>query len=581
MLPHAAPYLPPAHRPHYVLVITALLAAAYIGVSLFRHTAPVQRLVRLGGDWTAAVVPRLLAFVTFIAGALLLFSGATPAVVTRLEWVNTWIPLPIIEVSHVLDNLAGVALLILARGVERRLDAAYHATIAMLVAGIFFSLLRALDIEQAVTLALILVVFVPSRRYFYRRSSLIEERFSARWIGAILLVVLGSIALGFVSYENLHLSTETLFRFRHHAQGARFLRASAVVLAALVVIAALRLFRPARPVIMAPTARDMDDARRVAAQYPEASAQLALLGDKYLVFNEARTAFIMYGVSGRSWVALGDPVGPTREAPALIADFIAMVDRNGGWPVFYKVTPTLLYLYLDHDLSVVKLGEEARIDLRTFSLEGPTRRNLRRVYRKIVDDGYTFEMVQPDAIAPLLPELRAVSDAWLEQKQAREKGFSLGFFSEDYVQRYPVGIVRHEGRIVAFSNAWISGEHEEVEADLMRYTADAPPGIMRYALIEMMLWAKRDGFRWFNLGMASLSGLTVHARSPVWNQLAVAVRGAGERFYNFAGIREFKQWFYPEWEPRFLASPGGVARPIILAGVASLIAGGLQGVIKK
>jgi len=149
------------------------------------------------------------------------------------------------------------------------------------------------------------------------------------------------------------------------------------------------------------------------------------------------------------------------------------------------------------------------------------------------------------------------------------------------VRRYPVGIVRREGRIVAFSNACISGEQEEVEADLMRYTADAPPGIMRYALIEMMLWAKANGFRWFNLGMASLSGLTVHARSPVWNQLAVAVRGAGERFYNFAGIREFKQWFYPEWEPRFLASPGGVARPIILAAVASLIAGGMQGVIKK
>ena len=574
---------PLAQQPqrHDVLAITALLAAGYVAIALFQHTAPVQRLIRLGGDWPAAVVPRLLAIVTFVAGALLLFSGATPAIAGRLAWLDAWIPLPIIEISHVLDTLTGVALLILARGVERRLDAAYHATLVMLVAGIFLSLLRALDIEQAATLALILVLFVPSRKYFYRRSSLIEERFTTSWIAAILLVVLGSIALGFASYENAHLSTEVLFRFRHHAQFARFLRASIVVLAALVGFAALRLFRPARAVIPVPTTGDVEAARAIAATYPEASAQLAFLGDKYLLFDETRTAFVMYGVSGRSWVALGDPVGPTTAAPGLIRDFIAMVDRNGGWPVFYKIAPTLLYLYLDHGLSVVKLGEEARVHLTDFSLEGPTRRNLRRVWRKMVDDGCTFEMVMPDALEPLIPELRAVSDEWLQQKQAREKGFSLGFFSEEYVRHYPCAIVRREGRIVAFANAWIGGEHEEVEADLMRYTADAPPGIMRYTLIEMMLWAKRENFRWFNLGMASLSGLTVHSRSPAWNQIAVAVRGAGERFYNFQGIREFKQWFYPEWDPRFLASPGGAARPLVLAGVAALIGGGLQGVVKK
>ncbi len=104
---------------------------------------------------------------------------------------------------------------------------------------------------------------------------------------------------------------------------------------------------------------------------------------------------------------------------------------------------------------------------------------------------------------------------------------------------------------------------------------------MRYVLVEMMLWAKTENFRWFNLGMASLSGMSVHSGAPIWNQLAVAVRGYGERFYNFQGIRDFKQWFYPDWEPRFLVSPGGALRPVILANIASLVAGGLEGVVKK
>lgn len=566
---------------HYVLGFTAALAVGYVTIALFRHTGPIQRLRRLGGDWTAAVVPRFLAIITFLAGALLLFSGATPAVAGRLQWLSAWIPLPVVELSHFIDNLAGVMLLILARGVERRLDVAYHLTIAMLIAGIFLSLLRALDIEQALVLSLMLITFVPSRKYFYRKSSLVEERFSASWVAAILLVTLGSIALGLVSYANLHISTETFFRFATQAEAARFLRASAGVLAALIVFSVLRLVRPARNPILRPTQADVNDARVIVANYPQAAAQLAFLGDKSFLFNKERTGFIMFGVHGRSWVSLGDPISSPGDAPELIDSFIRVADQKGGWPVFYKVAPTLLYLYLDHGLNVVKLGEEARVALTDFSLEGSTRRNLRRVWRKIVDDGYTFEIVQPEAIAPILPQLRAVSDQWIEQKKAREKSFSLGAFDEDYVSRYPVALARKDGRIVAFSNAWVSGQKAEIEADLMRYTADAPPGIMRFVLIEMMLWAREEGFAYFNLGMASLSGLSVHRGAPIWNQLAVAIRGYGERFYNFQGIREFKQWFHPEWEPLFMVSAGGAARPLILANIASLISGDLQGVLKK
>ena len=566
---------------HYVLGITAALACGYLGIALFRHTAPIQRLRRLGGDWTAAVVPRILAIVTFLAGALLLFSGATPAVAGRLQWLSAWIPLPVLELSHFIDNLAGVMLLILARGVERRLDAAYHLTILMLTAGIFLSLLRALDVEQALVLTLMLVAFVPSRKYFYRKSSLVEERFSASWIAAILLVTLGSIALGAVSYANVRLSREAFLRFATHAEAARFLRASAGVLAALIVFAILRLLRTARAPIPRPTQSDIVDAHAIVAGYPEAAAQLAFLGDKSFLFNEKRTGFIMYGVQGRSWVALGDPISSPGEAGELIRNFIRLADQNSGWAVFYKVAPMLLYLYLDHGLNVVKLGEEARVSLTDFSLEGPNRRNLRRVWRKMIDDGYSVEIVAPNDLAPILPELRKVSDEWIDQKKAREKSFSLGAFDEEYVSQYPVAVARKEGRIVAFSNAWLSGRKAEVEADLMRYTADAPPGIMRFVLIEMMLWARREGYSWFNLGMASLSGLNAHRGAPVWNQLAVAVRGYGERFYNFQGIREFKQWFYPEWEPLFLASPGGAARPLIIANIASLVAGDLQGVLKK
>ena len=55
----------------------------------------------------------------------------------------------------------------------------------------------------------------------------------------------------------------------------------------------------------------------------------------------------------------------------------------------------------------------------------------------------------------------------------------------------------------------------------------------------------------------------------------------GENFYNFQGLRRYKEKFDPVWEPRYLASPGGLALPRILANVTALISGGLKGVVAR
>src|SRR3977135_2498737 len=98
-------------------------------------------------------------------------------------------------------------------------------------------------------------------------------------------------------------------------------------------------------------------------------------------------------------------------------------------------------------------------------------------------------------------------------------------------------------------------------------------------MIEAMQWAKAEGYAWFGLGAAPLSGIRVSTITPIWNQIAVAVRGAGERYYNFQGLRDFKEWFYPEWEPTYMVSPGGAKRPIILASISALISGSVRGAI--
>jgi phosphatidylglycerol lysyltransferase len=100
-------------------------------------------------------------------------------------------------------------------------------------------------------------------------------------------------------------------------------------------------------------------------------------------------------------------------------------------------------------------------------------------------------------------------------------------------------------------------------------------------LIECMLWGRAQGFHWFNLGMAPLSGLEEHALAPTWHKLGRIVQRYGETFYNFGGLRKFKEKFDPVWRPRYLAAPDGLAMAGALLDVTALISGGVRNVLRK
>jgi phosphatidylglycerol lysyltransferase len=330
----------------------------------------------------------------------------------------------------------------------------------------------------------------------------------------------------------------------------------------------------------APREADLERVAELVAQADDTTANLALLGDKNLLFNAERTAFIMYQVSGHSWVAMGDPVGPPEICEPLAWEFLEQCDVMAVSPVFYQVKPQNLALYIDLGLNLSKLGEEARVELGSFALDGPARADLRQAHRRASRDGAQFEVIPRTGVGAVLGELRAVSDAWLQEKKTAEKRFSLGFFDERYLQNFDCGVVRRDGAIVAFANLW-RGAANELSVDLMRYNGDAPKGVIDYLLIECMLWGRTQGFHWFNLGMAPLSGLEEHALAPTWHKLGRIVQRYGEMFYHFEGLRKYKEKFSPVWRPRYLAAPDGLAMAGALLDVTALISGGVGKVLRK
>ncbi len=585
--------LPPSLKPAEILgalvayrviyyLLPLLAAAVLLGArEVLEKKEELKRAAEIYGRWASSIVPTVLAITIFVGGAILLFSGATPSFRGRLDWLGDFLPLPVMEASHFLGSLTGVGLLILARGLQRRFDTAYVMTTALLGAGVAFSLLKGLDYEEAITLSVMLGALLPCHQYFYRKTSLMNEQFTPGWVAAVAIVILGSIWLGLFSYKHVEYSSDLWWRFSLTGHAPRFLRAAVGTVVLALMFAMIKLLHPAQPKPHLPDSKDIERAYDIARRFKKTYACFALLGDKAFLFNGKGNAFIMYGVAGRSWVALGDPVGPQEEWPELIWQFREMCDHYDGWTVFYKVEPENLPLYIDLGLTLLKFGEEAMVPLENFSLEGGARKGLRYTNRKLAKEGCSFEVVPAENVPPLLPELKNISDIWLREKNTREKGFSLGFFKEDYLKRFPVALVRKEGKTVGFANVLPGADKEELSIDLMRYLPEATPGVMEYLFIQLMLWGNHKGYRWFNLGMAPLSGLEARSLAPLWNRIAALIFRYGEHFYNFQGLRLYKQKFDPIWEPRYLASPGGMVLPRIFTNLASLTSSGFKGILLK
>ena len=116
--------------------------------------------------------------------------------------------------------------------------------------------------------------------------------------------------------------------------------------------------------------------------------------------------------------------------------------------------------------------------------------------------GFQFKLLDPPFSETQMQEMKAVSDIWLNGR--KEKGFSLGFFDEAYLQQAPIAIVESEdGEIVAFANIMPTKNKRVATIDLMRYDFEkAPEGIMDYLFVKLFQYFQAEGKQYFDMGMA-------------------------------------------------------------------------------
>jgi len=565
---------------YYLLPLVVALVGLVVDEA-WQRRGPMARasatLGRLAEEWT----PRAMATLAFVAGLVLLLSGATPAAEGRLALLDRFVPLGVIETSHFVGSIAGAALLVLSQGLARRLDAAWFVTALTLIVGIAASLLKGFDYEEAGLLLAVLLILWRAHPAFDRRAAFFETRFDATWLAAVAGASIASVWLGLFAFKHVDYANELWWQFALRGEASRFLRATVGVAVLFLVVALRRLMGVAPHEAPTATAAEIEDAARVIAAQSATFPFLVYLADKAILFDEDRTAFIMYGVQGHTWVALGDPVGPVERLPGLVRAFLERCDDFGGVPVFYEIGPAHMHMYADVGLTFVKLGEEARVDLTRFTMQGGQASKHRQAFRRLEKEDATFRVVDAADVPGILGQLREVSDDWLAEKASAEKGFSLGFFDEHYLARFPIAVIERNGRVEAFANLWLGANQQEMSVDLMRHRRDAFKGVMESLFVHLLQWGQDAGYRWFVLGMAPLSGFESSPVATLWNRMGAFLYEHAESIYNFQGLRAYKEKFNPVWLPHYLAYPGGLRLPRIMADVSALVAGGYRQIFRK
>lgn len=383
------------------------------------------------GLWAAALL-------TALVGVVNLLSAVTPIVPERLNWLEPLLPFEVRAGGRLFSAVTGFMLLTLANNLLRRKRLAWLLAVGLLVVSMISHLIKGLDFEEALLSGVLLGQLWWMRDAFTAQSDRPSIAQGTRVLIVSLLFTLAYGSAGFFFLDRQYtqtfnwgealLQTLALFFTGNNAglqpttRLGRFFIHSVYIIGAGTMLYSLWMLL--RPVLFseAATAAEQQQAKTIVEQYGCSSlARFALLSDKSYYFSPSGQSVVAFVPKGRGAIALGDPIGPITDRQEAITGFQHFCAHNDWYPAFYQTLPNDLALYKSQGFQVAKIGEEAIVDLKTFTLEGKAGRKLRAPVNKLKKQGEKVVFHSPPLSADLLQKLRTISDEWLSHMKGSEK----------------------------------------------------------------------------------------------------------------------------------------------------------------
>jgi len=523
--------------------------------------------------WTVEIISVLTAFV----GIINVFSAIRPALADRLSLIVPYLPNVILNGARLATVIFGFSLIVISIGLRNHKKAAWLLAMVVLIVSIVLHLIKGLDYEEA-SISLVLVLILWSQRFNFQAES--DNPSVWQGLRAALLslaLTLGYGTLGFylldrqftINFSFWQSIKQTLSMFLSFepvvmpvTRFGRYFFDSVYSIATITMIYVLFMFL--RPVLLKHS-RDLSKyniAKKIIDKYGRTNLSTFLLfeGKEYF-FDSTSSVVIGYTVRGGIAVVLGDPVGPKVKIIEAINQFKQYCQKKSWQVCFYQVMPDHLDDYQKAEFKIIKVGSEAIVDLNLFSLEGADNKNIRNAFNKIDNLHFTHQVCEPPLDDRLLRELEEISDEWLAIKHTVERSFSLGKFHYDYIKNSSILVLKNStGEIVAFTNIVREGvSQERVSIDLMRHRNGIENGVMEYLFISLFSWAKKNGYKYFNMGLSPLAGTGINKDDSIAEKAINFIYKNINQFYNFKGLHGFKDKFHPIWSPRYLIYPSNLS----------------------
>jgi phosphatidylglycerol lysyltransferase len=527
----------------------------------------------------------ILAMLVASMGIANMLSSVVVRTEGRQRLLHAFLPLEITHGTRHLAVVAGLVLLAMARGLWRGKRWPWLITLAVLVGSAVLHLLKGLDWEEASAALALAAVLGWQRDAFQARSDppTVRRAFAALGWGIVILVVytlLGSYLLrssfaapwniGTVMQEvgaRLLLGTGPLQPVTRRA--GWFLDSLSVVgvaLLAYVVTAFLRSFVAPRA---APNEREQ--AQALLRRYGISSlSYFALMPDKSLFFGCGVEGVIAYAVASDVAVVCGDPIVAPQNLAQLVHEFMQHCVRHGWHVCLYEVQEQHVPVYAAHGLSTLKIGEDAWIDLRAFTLKGKPIADIRHAISKVERDGLSFKQVGPGDTA-LWQQMHMI--AATHDRGDMELRFSIGCLpAKPDPEACYTAALGSDGTTVLGCCAWLPIYAANGWAlDVMLRHAGAPNGTMEYLIAQSLLLFQNDGATWASLGVAPLADAAVE-QDDERSLLQRGVRFLYEHprineLYRYKSLFFFKRKFVPAWRSVYLVYTSRLSLPRILYAV--------------
>jgi phosphatidylglycerol lysyltransferase len=519
---------------------------------------------------------------TAVVGLVNLISAVMPHLPKRVAQLEAIFSFEVQVSGRLFSAVTGFILLTLATNLLRRKCWAWRLTQGLLVLSMVSHILKGFDIGISLLSGVLWLQLWVMRGIFTARSDRPSIGQGLRVLVGALLFTLAYGTAGFFFMDREYaqqfnlwdalVQTLAMFFTDNNAglvpktRLGHFFADSIYTIGAVTLIYALGMLL--RPVLShaGATLQERERAKRIVEQHGNSSlARFTLLTDKSYYFSPSGQTVIAYVPKGRGAIALGDPIGPVADREEAILGYQQFCAENDWYPAFYQTLPDHLELYQSLQFRVIKIGEEAVINLNTFSLAGKAGQNFRTVLNKFSKQGISTQFYAPPIPDALLKELRGISDSWLQHMHGAEKRFSLGWFEADYLRSCAIAVVlTAEGQPIAFANVVPEYQKNGVAVDLMRYRSNAEKGTMDFLLISLFQQFQTQGYERFNLGLSALSGVGQQDDASRLEKGLHYLYYHLDRFYRFQGIHAYKEKFHPIWEPRYLVFPRLIALPEVV-----------------